>query len=218
MRCKNCGAENDEKRYICEICGSPLYDDNEKIENVNSDDYDTEDYNDYEADKKKRNIIIGIIAAVIAVAVIAGTVFAFSSKGGEEPESSSEITTVSTTRETTTKKRVTTESTTKETTTEHTTESTTAPTTKPTTLASYTIAVDIDGNGSVSGDGSYKEGDKAILTAVADEGFQFAGWYDNSTGGLVASGEKYTVTVKKNLNLTAKFEKTEATPEEEQIG
>ncbi len=23
MRCKNCGAENDDSRYICEVCGSP---------------------------------------------------------------------------------------------------------------------------------------------------------------------------------------------------
>ena len=29
MRCKNCGAENDDSRYICEVCGSPLYDENE---------------------------------------------------------------------------------------------------------------------------------------------------------------------------------------------
>ncbi len=30
MRCKNCGFDNEEGRYICENCGSPLYDeDNE---------------------------------------------------------------------------------------------------------------------------------------------------------------------------------------------
>ena len=29
MRCKNCGTENDDNRYICENCGSPLYDENE---------------------------------------------------------------------------------------------------------------------------------------------------------------------------------------------
>lgn len=28
MRCKNCGADNNENRYICEVCGSPLYDEN----------------------------------------------------------------------------------------------------------------------------------------------------------------------------------------------
>ena len=34
MRCKNCGTENDDNRYICENCGSPLYDeDNIDINN-----------------------------------------------------------------------------------------------------------------------------------------------------------------------------------------
>ena len=31
MRCKNCGTYNDDNRYICETCGSPLYDENEVI-------------------------------------------------------------------------------------------------------------------------------------------------------------------------------------------
>ena len=31
MRCKNCGADNDDNRYICEVCGSPLYDESEMI-------------------------------------------------------------------------------------------------------------------------------------------------------------------------------------------
>ncbi|MDE6659485.1 MAG: zinc-ribbon domain-containing protein, partial [Eubacterium sp.] len=25
MRCKNCGSENEDGRYICQNCGSPLY-------------------------------------------------------------------------------------------------------------------------------------------------------------------------------------------------
>ncbi len=33
MRCKNCGADNDDNRYICEVCGSPLYDEDD-IENI----------------------------------------------------------------------------------------------------------------------------------------------------------------------------------------
>ena len=31
MRCKNCRFENDDDRFICENCGSPLYDEDEKI-------------------------------------------------------------------------------------------------------------------------------------------------------------------------------------------
>ena len=29
MRCKNCGFENEDGRYICQNCGSPLYDEAE---------------------------------------------------------------------------------------------------------------------------------------------------------------------------------------------
>ena len=31
MRCKNCGFDNEEGRYICENCGSPLYDEDNEI-------------------------------------------------------------------------------------------------------------------------------------------------------------------------------------------
>jgi len=29
MRCKNCGFENEDNRYICQNCGSPLFDEEE---------------------------------------------------------------------------------------------------------------------------------------------------------------------------------------------
>ena len=29
MRCRNCGCENDDNLYICQNCGSPLYDEGE---------------------------------------------------------------------------------------------------------------------------------------------------------------------------------------------
>ena len=37
MRCKNCGADNDDNRYICEVCGSPLYDEDD-IEQIEAND------------------------------------------------------------------------------------------------------------------------------------------------------------------------------------
>ena len=61
MICKNCGYDNNDNLYICENCGSPLYDENEPIKNeaedngtvpVSTIDEDTE----YEARKKKQNI------------------------------------------------------------------------------------------------------------------------------------------------------------------
>ena len=218
MRCKNCGAENDESRFICENCGSPLYDENEEIINDNNEFYQDGNYpdnnNDDNKDKKKRNIIIvSIIAAVVVIAIIVGVVFAFVGKNdsNRETETESISDTVSQEEESSTKNKTTTtkESTTKETTTKETTTETTTTTTT-TTVKSFRVSVDIDGNGSVSGDGSYESGKKATLIATADEGYQFVGWYDNSTGALVASSNKYTVNVKKDLNLTAKFSSVEA--------
>ncbi len=67
MRCKNCGADNDDNRYICEVCGSPLYDEDdiEKIESADnektqtfkainenkgaSEQYTSNDYNSYKS-------------------------------------------------------------------------------------------------------------------------------------------------------------------------
>lgn len=216
MRCKNCGAENDESRFICENCGSPLYDENEEIINGDNefyeDEYGNQNPNDDEAEKKKKKrniIIICIVAAVVVIAVIVGVVFAIVGNNDKEPETTNISTSEITTEESTTKKKHTTTEkqttekveTTKETTTKQTT-------TQPTTTApSFNISIDIDGNGSVTGDGQYTSGKKAALIATADEGYQFMGWYDNSTGSLVASSNKYTVTVKKDINLTAKFEK-----------
>lgn len=51
MRCKNCGSENEEGRYICQNCGSPLYDEDEEML-MNDDGYlDDDDYDEYQ-DKK----------------------------------------------------------------------------------------------------------------------------------------------------------------------
>ena len=90
MRCKNCGFENNEGLYICQNCGSPLYDEDmskiapeqeyeQKIAQIDTSDEDKE------AAKKKRNIIITCVAAVLVVA-IATAVIVFAVKGsGKEP-------------------------------------------------------------------------------------------------------------------------------------
>lgn len=216
MRCKNCGFENDDDRFICENCGSPLYDENEEItpaqpnaENyTNTPNGNGNNYNNdsSEEDEKKKKIIATVVAVIVALAIVVGVVAAtVTSK--KEKETTTESTTVSTTAESTTKKDKTTtkrETTTESTTKETTTEATTKETTTQTTVATYHVYVDIDGNGSVSGDGSYQAGKKATLIAVADSDAEFDGWYD-SAGTLVASGTKYTVTVKSDMNLTAKF-------------
>lgn len=211
MRCKNCGFENEDGRYICSNCGSPLYDEDEIAENDINNDNNIDNYNNEPDDcnddgDKKKQIIIIIIAVIVVIAVAAGIIFGAVS-GKKSKETTTESTTISTTAEETTTKKVTTtkqETTTKETTTEEPTtkETTTKPTT--TTEKTYRVYIDIDGNGNVTGDGEYTQGKKAVLTATADAGFEFDGWYD-AGGNLVASGTKYTITVKSDITLTAKF-------------
>lgn len=72
MRCKNCGADNDDNRYICEVCGSPLYDESD-FDNANGIDDDrtqtfkavnepnnqvqnrNDNYNDYDKENQHNN-------------------------------------------------------------------------------------------------------------------------------------------------------------------
>lgn len=225
MRCRNCGFENEDGRYICQNCGSPLYDEGEEIdENAEN---GTNPVNDDEDDENRKNtkksIIVIIVLAVILVALVAGIVFAVSHSGSNKEETSSESETISSSqyREITSRKRPTTsnKTTASEKTTEKTTESATEKTTQSTTTSTkatkavFSVYVDIDGNGSVTGEGEYENGKQAVLVATPDADSQFIGWYDNDTGELRASGSKYTVRVNKNINLTAKFQKVDETSE-----
>ena len=141
--------------------------------------------------------------AVILVAMIVGIIVAAVVNNDDETTTNPSVTVTSDLSETETEK--TTRNRTTERTTESTTESTTERTTTTTTVARYTISVDIDGNGSVSGDGTFESGKRITLTATPDTGYQFTGWYDNDTGAQVASATRYTIRVDSNRNLTARF-------------
>ena len=149
MRCKNCGCENDDNLYICQNCGSPLYDENGEIQGgesgtqvfgaVGNDDLNQyDDYEDEElkqrreqrearraekqaaaAKKKKQEIIIIVVLAILLIAIIIGTIIAIA-----HSKKVNETTTLST--ETSTSETV---ETTAENTTEYTTEKTTYETT-----------------------------------------------------------------------------------------
>lgn len=224
MRCKNCGTENEDGRYICQNCGSPLYDENDEIleDGAYPEEYEDDD-EEYEKKATKKSIIIIIALAVVLVAVIAGVVFAVTSLGGgKAPESGSSdkvsvtddysepLSSLNNTTEKTTEK--TTESTTEKT-TESTTKATTTTTTKPSstkpTEARFKVYVDVDGNGNILGEGEYAKGKRVTLVATPDAGAQFVGWYEN--GVIVASGTKYSFTVDGDRHLTALFQKA---PEE----
>lgn len=219
MRCKNCGTYNDDNRYICETCGSPLYDE-EDINAANTDNDKTQTFgainvsepnnepltppeppisgnNDGNKNGDKKSTIAIAILVVVLIAIVASiVVVAQSNKKKNEIE------------DTTPTQIQTTESTT-EPSTEYTTESTTESTTKPTTTESTTtkqtwyINVSSSGGGTVSGAGEYENGEKVTLIATADSDYTFDGWYSN--GVKVSNKLKYTFTANENASFSAVF-------------
>ncbi len=66
-----------------------------------------------------------------------------------------------------------------------------------------TVASPAEG-GAVSGFGGYESGDRATLRAIADTGYSFAGWTDD-TGETVSENADYTVKVTGDATYTATF-------------
>lgn len=224
MRCKNCGTNNDDNRYICEICGSPLYDDNEINDTPDNDLTKTfkaadDEYtaaapqnnknntpNDNKESQKKSIIVIAILVVVL-VAIITSVIVVAKGKADNNTPSTSQLTTVSTTEKTTKPKE--------DKTTESTTESTTETTTELTTTAPavWFINVSCGGGGTVTGSGEYKNGEKVTIAATADNGYIFDGWYSN--GIMVSSSSKYTFTANENISFSAVFTPVTTQAEEE---
>ncbi len=231
MRCKKCGTENEEGRYICSNCGSPLYDEDEDIleqeseaeeseytEAQNQEMYDDQGNNesiandvdeDDEEDNdksKKLNTAIIVILVIIVIALIIGVILIVTGGGSNDDETNlNETESISDVIE----DEATTLTTTAPQTTQETIVGTTATTRQTTatttTLPTYTIAVKTSGKGKVSGDGSYESGKKITLTATPSSGYEFDGWYDSSSDSLVASANTYSFTVGSDRSLTAKF-------------
>jgi uncharacterized repeat protein (TIGR02543 family) len=220
MRCKNCGSQNDDNLYICQNCGSPLYDEDRPAEaNGGTKVFDVplgdeeddeivrsprlqENARKEEQQKKKYVALIAVLA-VLLVAVIIGTVIAATHKKNEDV-TTTESTSVSETTESTT------ESTTAQSTTESTTESTTASTTTTTTTTTtteaaktYSISLNSNGGGEVEGDGNYKLGENITVYARPDDDYNFDGWYSGNT--RVSTKEAYSFTVTQDFSLKAIF-------------
>ncbi len=70
---------------------------------------------------------------------------------------------------------------------------------------SYSVAVNAETGGTVSGGGTFESGKSVTVTATPNSGYSFAGWYDG--GAKVSEQASYTFAVTKNVTLTAKFEK-----------
>ncbi len=230
MRCKNCGADNDDNRYICEVCGSPLYDEDD-FDNANSVDGDKTQtfkavnepnaqaqsgtYNDYDENQynnQKNNEHDGknkstekksiIIIAILAVILIAiiASVAAIAHNKNQDNTTSSSELTKISTESSSTSDSY---NTTSQKTTESTTESTTEKTTKQTTASLWIINTSSSGGGEAEGDGKYENGKKVTLIARADDGYKFDGWYSN--GVKVSSKEEYTFTANQNASFSAVF-------------
>ncbi len=72
----------------------------------------------------------------------------------------------------------------------------------------YTVTATAETGGSVSGGGTITEGGSITLTATADDGYTFAGWYDGDT--KVCDTEEFVVTnVTADKTYTAKFTKNQ---------
>ncbi|MBQ7740600.1 MAG: InlB B-repeat-containing protein [Eubacterium sp.] len=214
MRCKNCGSENDSNLYICQNCGSPLYEENEEttpqestqvFKTISEKPSSTQKYiDDFERSQNRQRVsradryeqppvreskgknqaVIIVVLVIILLAVIGATVFAIMHA------KSNNTTTAPTTS-----------------TTESTTEEIEEYTTESTTKGEATINLIANDGGSVSGEGKYKKGETITVKATAYDGYYFKGWYRD--GDLVSSDRKYTFTVKDDVTLKARFGKEE---------
>ncbi len=75
---------------------------------------------------------------------------------------------------------------------------------------SCTVSVTAEAGGKVSGGGTVEKGKETTVTATADEGYKFAGWYKGTE--KVSDKAQYKFTVTENVELTAKFEIEKVTP------
>ena len=233
MRCKNCGCENDDNLYICQNCGSPLYDENGELQNNEQgtqvfDSLGTNEYEDEELmrrreqreirraekaaaqqKKKKQEIAIIVVLVILLIAIIIGTVIAVA-----HSRKNKEITTLSTDISTSEQVESTNEDTTASTTTsttESTTETTTTTTTTSTTQTTkattketrYNISLLMNDGGEVEGPSSVKKGQSVTVIARPNDGYDFDGWY--SKGKKLSADTAYTFTPSGDTSMSAKF-------------
>lgn len=74
-------------------------------------------------------------------------------------------------------------------------------------IKEYSVTVTAEGSGTSIGGGIYVNGEFAMVTAEADEGEEFLGWYVD--GVNVSSDAEYRFLVDKDITVTAKFTSNE---------
>ncbi|MDE6307565.1 MAG: InlB B-repeat-containing protein, partial [Bacteroidales bacterium] len=75
-------------------------------------------------------------------------------------------------------------------------------------LESFTVTVTQEGSGTVTGAGTYEEGQSVSLKATAAENYYFAEWQD-ADGSTLSTDETYTFTVTANTSVKAVFSENE---------
>ena len=72
-------------------------------------------------------------------------------------------------------------------------------------LQNYTVSVSANpsNGGSVSGGGTYQQGQSCTVSATANNGYTFENWTENNN--VVSTNENYTFTVNGNRNIVARF-------------
>ena len=71
-------------------------------------------------------------------------------------------------------------------------------------LYSVSVNINLEGAGTVNGEGEYLNGSNVTLTATANEGYVFNNWTLN--GEIVSTEPSYTFTVTESVNFTANFD------------
>ena len=69
----------------------------------------------------------------------------------------------------------------------------------------YAVTATATAGGSVGGGATYQYGESATLTATAEAGYLFVGWFEDGALEPVFTEPTYTFTVTKQIALTAKF-------------
>lgn len=208
MRCKNCGSKNDDNLYICQNCGSPLYDEEENqeftrvAEPIKTERKAPASEAERVDNKNKKLTVVIIVLCVVLLALVGGiiAIIANTNNKREEQTTLPVETTLADEYENTTK-------TTTETTTESTTQTTTQATTESTTEAkkTYFVRLSSTNGGEVEGDGEYQQGERVIIIARPDEenGYEFDGWYQGGT--RISQSTTYRFNIDANIKLQAKF-------------
>ena len=84
--------------------------------------------------------------------------------------------------------------------------------------ANYTVSVSCEGKGVVAIDGAnvhsvtVADGFSITVTATANDGYEFIGWFVGDNETAVSTDAEYTFTVSENIALIAKFKEVVTTP------